>query len=148
MDWITPPYYEFEPQQSDIVHATSSNGTHAITITVEAYLKAVLRGLMSNVGAFVNPDEWTGMQARSAQGIVDSFTMVATDRLSRYPTMRWDDNGNAIDPDALGKQYGELMVGLLQKIDSGQFNDPGQAKYSKAGVSVFDVWLSMTEAVK
>lgn len=141
--WLPKPFFDWMPAREDYVTTTSSSGAPAFTLTVEAFLQATMRNIMSNIGGWLNPNYNTFLPARTAQAIVDMFTATAIDRTVNYPSL-----GAGVNSEELGAKWGGAFVSLMQQIDSGQFTEANQVKYAKAGVSLFDQWLTITEPPK
>lgn len=139
--WLHQPYYAQPPQAfvptgiTDPITGkpivTNSGPASTVTLTVESYLQSMLESTMSYIQGYLNPAFQTGVAVRTAQAIIDNYVATAKQRVVVYP-----DTTAGADPTALGNQYGNLQVSLMQQIDSGQYG-------GTPGVSVFDAWTAM-----
>ena len=97
--------------------------------SVETYLQQIAQSLLNYPQNFCNP-HWTAyLTSNNAAGWITSMEQTATYRLSVYPMLQ-------TDPIELGMKYGNLIVNMLQDIDSGGYG-------GTAGISVWDFWISI-----
>lgn len=141
MQWLHKPYYVAGPQVfvKSIVKNWPTN-VFITTLTVESYLQSLLASTMSNIAGYLNPDYNTFLSARTPEAIIEDYVQTAINRIEWYPSTGADINGTAIDPVALGTQYGQLQVALMQQINASDAD-------GEDGISLWDSWVAMTGPV-
>lgn len=139
MNWLQKPWYERPPQvKIDSTIRGFPPNVIEPTLTLESILQGLLAGQMDDAQFWLNPNHNTFLSARSEQAIINNFTLTALNHIYGFPGLAVDGE----DPIALAMQYGRLMISKMKEINSG-----GVAGGTD-GVSLWDAWTAMTEAVK